>query len=60
MCIFTNHYLIVSCTGTNLGKNLDFQQLILILKVCLRLIHAGMLGLGDISLNHSGCLVVKD
>jgi len=44
----------------NAGENLDFQQLIRILKVCLGLFHAGVAGPGDLSLNQSGSLVVKD
>lgn len=58
--IFTNHYSKVTYIGINQGKNLDFQQLIRILKVCLGLIHVGTPRLGKISLNHLGCLVVKD
>ena len=42
------------------GKNIDFQQLMRILKVWLGFLHVRISGPGDISLNHLGCLAVKD
>ena len=60
MSSLINRYFKATCMGINIIENLDFQQLMRIVEVCVGFFHVKIECSGELFLNHSGCLVVRD